>query len=125
MIRRPPRSTLSSSSAASDVYKRQVGWWRPILHGGFDPGDLDAPEVSEPLGLRQADRREVHTGHLPTLFRQPDRVATLATREIHRPACRKPDDLSHEELIGPAGRHPLVPAVALVPLLAIHLHALC
>src|SRR5664280_1202048 len=25
MIRRPPRSTLSSSSAASDVYKRQ-GW---------------------------------------------------------------------------------------------------
>src|SRR5664279_5663593 len=27
MIRRPPRSTLSSSSAASDVYKRQVGPW--------------------------------------------------------------------------------------------------
>eukprot|EP00658_Telonema_sp_P-2_P002205 TRINITY_DN10843_c0_g1_i7.p1 TRINITY_DN10843_c0_g1~~TRINITY_DN10843_c0_g1_i7.p1 ORF type:complete len:410 (+),score=114.92 TRINITY_DN10843_c0_g1_i7:112-1341(+) len=26
MIRRPPRSTLSSSSAASDVYKRQVRW---------------------------------------------------------------------------------------------------
>src|SRR5664279_1644182 len=28
MIRRPPRSTLSSSSAASDVYKRQVS--KPI-----------------------------------------------------------------------------------------------
>src|SRR5665648_862886 len=27
MIRRPPRSTLSSSSAASDVYKRQVSLW--------------------------------------------------------------------------------------------------
>src|SRR5678815_5616140 len=32
MIRRPPRSTLDRSSAASDVYKRQVcwhqeGWW--------------------------------------------------------------------------------------------------
>eukprot|EP00658_Telonema_sp_P-2_P067403 TRINITY_DN56310_c0_g2_i2.p1 TRINITY_DN56310_c0_g2~~TRINITY_DN56310_c0_g2_i2.p1 ORF type:complete len:233 (+),score=55.38 TRINITY_DN56310_c0_g2_i2:124-822(+) len=27
MIRRPPRSTLSSSSAASDVYKRQVLLW--------------------------------------------------------------------------------------------------
>src|SRR5664280_3824410 len=26
MIRRPPRSTLSSSSAASDVYKRQVSY---------------------------------------------------------------------------------------------------
>src|SRR5665648_480668 len=27
MIRRPPRSTLSSSSAASDVYKRQGNTW--------------------------------------------------------------------------------------------------
>src|SRR5665648_1300025 len=27
MIRRPPRSTLSSSSAASDVYKRQDIWF--------------------------------------------------------------------------------------------------
>eukprot|EP00658_Telonema_sp_P-2_P019679 TRINITY_DN17762_c0_g1_i2.p1 TRINITY_DN17762_c0_g1~~TRINITY_DN17762_c0_g1_i2.p1 ORF type:complete len:160 (+),score=41.80 TRINITY_DN17762_c0_g1_i2:115-594(+) len=31
MIRRPPRSTLSSSSAASDVYKRQV-LWQHLLH---------------------------------------------------------------------------------------------
>src|SRR5665648_1262416 len=30
MIRRPPRSTLSSSSAASDVYKRQV-WTYQVL----------------------------------------------------------------------------------------------
>eukprot|EP00658_Telonema_sp_P-2_P042777 TRINITY_DN30771_c0_g1_i1.p1 TRINITY_DN30771_c0_g1~~TRINITY_DN30771_c0_g1_i1.p1 ORF type:complete len:341 (-),score=72.51 TRINITY_DN30771_c0_g1_i1:206-1228(-) len=29
MIRRPPRSTLSSSSAASDVYKRQIEKYRP------------------------------------------------------------------------------------------------
>src|SRR5664279_6504649 len=36
MIRRPPRSTLSSSSAASDVYKRQPGG----LFGGL--GDLHA-----------------------------------------------------------------------------------
>eukprot|EP00658_Telonema_sp_P-2_P086052 TRINITY_DN995_c0_g3_i3.p1 TRINITY_DN995_c0_g3~~TRINITY_DN995_c0_g3_i3.p1 ORF type:complete len:173 (+),score=56.27 TRINITY_DN995_c0_g3_i3:116-634(+) len=35
MIRRPPRSTLSSSSAASDVYKRQIlyGLQRPPLNG--------------------------------------------------------------------------------------------
>src|SRR5665648_1297465 len=32
MIRRPPRSTLSSSSAASDVYKRQ-GLHIPAAHG--------------------------------------------------------------------------------------------
>src|SRR5664279_4558536 len=33
MIRRPPRSTLSSSSAASDVYKRQAGYDLVILEG--------------------------------------------------------------------------------------------
>eukprot|EP00658_Telonema_sp_P-2_P056406 TRINITY_DN4485_c0_g1_i4.p1 TRINITY_DN4485_c0_g1~~TRINITY_DN4485_c0_g1_i4.p1 ORF type:complete len:177 (+),score=39.46 TRINITY_DN4485_c0_g1_i4:92-622(+) len=31
MIRRPPRSTLSSSSAASDVYKRQVYLIHPFM----------------------------------------------------------------------------------------------
>src|SRR5665648_1056579 len=31
MIRRPPRSTLSSSSAASDVYKRQVLYYAPMI----------------------------------------------------------------------------------------------
>src|SRR5674536_224624 len=34
MIRRPPRSTLSSSSAASDVYKRQVLVTRDNLNQG-------------------------------------------------------------------------------------------
>src|SRR5674536_378506 len=33
MIRRPPRTTLSSSSAASDVYKRQVFHLRSKLAG--------------------------------------------------------------------------------------------
>src|SRR5664279_5615312 len=34
MIRRPPRSTLSSSSAASDVYKRQLA---PYTNGEVGP----------------------------------------------------------------------------------------
>src|SRR5664279_6139646 len=34
MIRRPPRSTLSSSSAASDVYKRETGTRTFIIIGG-------------------------------------------------------------------------------------------
>ena len=39
MIRRPPRSTLSSSSAASDVYKRQVtGDLGPLLSSLSCPG---------------------------------------------------------------------------------------
>src|SRR5665648_747347 len=40
MIRRPPRSTLSSSSAASDVYKRQVLPLYSVLYNVnlFNPG---------------------------------------------------------------------------------------
>ena len=32
MIRRPPRSTLDRSSAASDVYKRQTLTWEEAIH---------------------------------------------------------------------------------------------
>src|SRR5664279_3208524 len=38
MIRRPPRSTLSSSSAASDVYKRQIYKGSPITDVNTDVG---------------------------------------------------------------------------------------
>src|SRR5674536_289101 len=44
MIRRPPRSTLSSSSAASDVYKRQAG----------DPRLVAGP-LASPAGHRLVD----------------------------------------------------------------------
>ena len=37
MIRRPPRSTLDRSSAASDVYKRQATWGEPITTLGVAP----------------------------------------------------------------------------------------
>src|SRR5674536_143199 len=64
MIRRPPRSTLSSSSAASDVYKRQVvgvadvGWQvvpgLSLLLGGadevLDVVEVDAGQVRPPGG---------------------------------------------------------------------------
>src|SRR5674536_402095 len=50
MIRRPPRSTLSSSSAASDVYKRQVcdlrivGGLRPRSAGRAERGQRRCPQ---------------------------------------------------------------------------------
>src|SRR5674536_57514 len=47
MIRRPPRSTLSSSSAASDVYKRQVIEW---VMAGYSPIAL--------VGQTKADVRD-------------------------------------------------------------------
>src|SRR5664280_3712928 len=53
MIRRPPRSTLSSSSAASDVYKRQlpslVVGGGELVRGGF-PRVHDGGDQSERLG---------------------------------------------------------------------------
>src|SRR5664279_3891503 len=56
MIRRPPRSTLSSSSAASDVYKRQ-------LYGGFDP-TADSLHVGNLVPLLALRRFQVN-GHHP------------------------------------------------------------
>eukprot|EP00658_Telonema_sp_P-2_P052468 TRINITY_DN40691_c0_g1_i1.p2 TRINITY_DN40691_c0_g1~~TRINITY_DN40691_c0_g1_i1.p2 ORF type:complete len:102 (-),score=19.53 TRINITY_DN40691_c0_g1_i1:83-388(-) len=61
MIRRPPRSTLSSSSAASDVYKRQGHMSLSILCDSWSPAItiqrvvqsicslLSDPEPDEPL----------------------------------------------------------------------------
>eukprot|EP00658_Telonema_sp_P-2_P071040 TRINITY_DN60373_c0_g1_i1.p1 TRINITY_DN60373_c0_g1~~TRINITY_DN60373_c0_g1_i1.p1 ORF type:complete len:118 (-),score=44.89 TRINITY_DN60373_c0_g1_i1:50-403(-) len=42
MIRRPPRSTLSSSSAASDVYKRQVDHRLVVIVGPCSVHDTKA-----------------------------------------------------------------------------------
>eukprot|EP00658_Telonema_sp_P-2_P032513 TRINITY_DN24059_c0_g1_i10.p1 TRINITY_DN24059_c0_g1~~TRINITY_DN24059_c0_g1_i10.p1 ORF type:complete len:299 (+),score=89.38 TRINITY_DN24059_c0_g1_i10:120-1016(+) len=53
MIRRPPRSTLSSSSAASDVYKRQVQY----VDGPEIPEAMRVsyrlPELSKQIGLAE------------------------------------------------------------------------
>ena len=45
MIRRPPRSTLDRSSAASDVYKRQL-INSVYLTGGNAPGEMAESEVA-------------------------------------------------------------------------------
>src|SRR5678809_1029676 len=56
MIRRPPRSTLDRSSAASDVYKRQITW-RPSCFASptsqRKSGCLSLIHISEPT--RQAE----------------------------------------------------------------------
>src|SRR5450756_1409950 len=44
MIRRPPRSTQSRSSAASDVYKRQVGQFA-VFHVATDEIAKGAAEI--------------------------------------------------------------------------------
>src|SRR5665648_753958 len=67
MIRRPPRSTLSSSSAASDVYKRQPrDDVAAALEGAvrlLDAAPVDAGDVA-PHGLDVAeDPRGVELAH--------------------------------------------------------------
>src|SRR5664279_2538811 len=68
MIRRPPRSTLSSSSAASDVYKRQLCY--PIdtqtavedslqLHGRHISAVFIQAPVVEPVQVRGRFRLDV------------------------------------------------------------------
>src|SRR5678815_2881086 len=61
MIRRPPRSTLDRSSAASDVYKRQ-GTERQDCSAGWDAGNAvegmdEARSNSARFRRRHRDRR--------------------------------------------------------------------
>src|SRR5678815_5013889 len=59
MIRRPPRSTLDRSSAASDVYKRQDQQWAGL--GYLRPPDfrLACEEHSRLIALLRASGAEV------------------------------------------------------------------
>ena len=52
MIRRPPRSTLDRSSAASDVYKRQADGGGPELRRGLHLG----PQARDPHAVDRAGR---------------------------------------------------------------------
>src|SRR5678810_347582 len=89
MIRRPPRSTLDRSSAASDVYKRQVQYHQ-VLHGGVSgrnshhrqrhhspQGTRDRPEGPGPVAVSKARRKEVAGAPPPSPSREPVRRALL------------------------------------------------
>src|SRR5664279_6338047 len=99
MIRRPPRSTLSSSSAASDVYKRQppaVGVVlevpRPRQGQGLLPGEDLAPL------RRDVEARVVVAG--------AGRTVTVAHRvgEVHGDAAQgvyrvlETEEVDHDEV---------------------------
>eukprot|EP00658_Telonema_sp_P-2_P023806 TRINITY_DN19550_c0_g1_i4.p2 TRINITY_DN19550_c0_g1~~TRINITY_DN19550_c0_g1_i4.p2 ORF type:complete len:111 (-),score=34.84 TRINITY_DN19550_c0_g1_i4:484-816(-) len=59
MIRRPPRSTLSSSSAASDVYKRQG---INAEYGGTNPSTMSYVEAANPFEASSASSYGAVTG---------------------------------------------------------------
>eukprot|EP00658_Telonema_sp_P-2_P078368 TRINITY_DN7319_c0_g1_i2.p1 TRINITY_DN7319_c0_g1~~TRINITY_DN7319_c0_g1_i2.p1 ORF type:complete len:263 (+),score=56.48 TRINITY_DN7319_c0_g1_i2:133-921(+) len=82
MIRRPPRSTLSSSSAASDVYKRQI---RSMA------GPLPAPSASSPGQFGEPTLHWPASG-APQVYRfeLPDREPLCVTQN-HSKGHRPPD----------------------------------
>src|SRR5664279_6348035 len=97
MIRRPPRSTLSSSSAASDVYKRQAGTspapgggsarcWPAAGRPSVTVGDGDGGSATfgrafrlPVAGQRPFDRAGVHV-HPCLLYTSPSPRGGLLSR---------------------------------------------
>src|SRR5450756_879400 len=84
MIRRPPRSTQSRSSAASDVYKRQLVTHAELYDGGALTGHRLTERVAGTLnirGMNEADRRNVDQ-----LFRSvAERLLVRGRREDEAP----------------------------------------
>ena len=63
MLRRPPRSTQSRSSAASDVYKRQA-----LEASGTTNNALQTPQRTGASGETSSrDKRDWHRGHLSSI----------------------------------------------------------
>src|SRR5665648_152979 len=81
MIRRPPRSTLSSSSAASDVYKRQ-GYLTVIKHARRVAG-ISTSSAAEFRGFSDAVRAQGLAG--------PEVVEVLLAAEVPMQTDAPPD----------------------------------
>ena len=76
-IRRPPRSTLDRSSAASDVYKRQGLLQRPFVLQVHLVASLEETDALDDLGdALQRQQGEPH-GH-EDLDRPADQAASIA-----------------------------------------------
>eukprot|EP00656_Telonema_subtile_P017077 TRINITY_DN19087_c0_g1_i1.p1 TRINITY_DN19087_c0_g1~~TRINITY_DN19087_c0_g1_i1.p1 ORF type:complete len:105 (+),score=26.29 TRINITY_DN19087_c0_g1_i1:47-361(+) len=89
MNRRPPRSTLSSSSAASDVYKRQVSTQSTGIqdHHTFDTllkYYIRHPDEAQEIAT--AGQRFVRQHHMAV--NRIDWVLSEATKRIDNPALR-------------------------------------
>ena len=102
MIRRPPRSTLSSSSAASDVYKRQVAdrvcdrKWSLTSNSLSSPLHHISIVVSRPGGVSHGER----VGRRHLLIAGSDRTLPSWRRRGWAPSRAAPAALSVHRLPG-------------------------
>eukprot|EP00658_Telonema_sp_P-2_P006453 TRINITY_DN12445_c0_g1_i17.p1 TRINITY_DN12445_c0_g1~~TRINITY_DN12445_c0_g1_i17.p1 ORF type:complete len:371 (+),score=98.65 TRINITY_DN12445_c0_g1_i17:148-1260(+) len=107
MIRRPPRSTLSSSSAASDVYKRQeYGVLIDERHGGFahKPSPMRVPQLM--LIASMATAAPVDPGEWSEVSQIATHQAIHAElgREVSAPKSLLPEELA--EMMAEVGKIP-------------------
>eukprot|EP00658_Telonema_sp_P-2_P003676 TRINITY_DN11375_c0_g1_i3.p1 TRINITY_DN11375_c0_g1~~TRINITY_DN11375_c0_g1_i3.p1 ORF type:complete len:123 (+),score=35.49 TRINITY_DN11375_c0_g1_i3:133-501(+) len=88
MIRRPPRSTLSSSSAASDVYKRQVSTQSTGTLDGCAMSMHMTPEYERRM-IQERYRKERGT---------TQRFPAVPSTELRRSILSKPASAVHYRL---------------------------
>src|SRR5665648_1123687 len=133
MRRRPPRSTLSSSSAASDVYKRQP-WWRPTWRSrwrrrgsrwcsrsrGRTPLPRRRARSPRGSGLLERDRLDQVRHPLERVSRRLERVHhVLELHQLDRVETVV-EHLGDQAAVGPVGL--VLQAVDLHPVLVEVLH---
>src|SRR5665648_1278720 len=79
MIRRPPRSTLSSSSAASDVYKRQCLLYKALLRCKANV-DYDIPHrIQDGYGINEAMIKKAKDEGIDTLITCDNGISAIDT----------------------------------------------
>src|SRR5664279_5315151 len=110
MIRRPPRSTLSSSSAASDVYKRQeqtLRWQAKKFRLRRPPRRADSTHSPEqflpvPDVVAEHERREIGGGGVvrPAPRDLRERVDEVHERGVRRDHERRELDAVAPQLLG-------------------------
>src|SRR5678816_1741904 len=91
MIRRPPRSTLDRSSAASDVYKRQ------LLISGSKVRVLDGPPIESGVSENIPERLMPSSANPDATEFSPHRIRTTALTESAR--CGTPVTSPEDESV--------------------------
>src|SRR5450756_380712 len=119
MIRRPPRSTQSRSSAASDVYKRQAGArprgrprgaQAPVAEGGPGLRGLRGLSATDRPGDPARDPRAALGAERPGDHHLLDLVGALADREDLRVAIEAAHRVLLDEAVAAVYLHGLLGA---------------
>eukprot|EP00658_Telonema_sp_P-2_P085830 TRINITY_DN9866_c0_g2_i1.p1 TRINITY_DN9866_c0_g2~~TRINITY_DN9866_c0_g2_i1.p1 ORF type:complete len:125 (-),score=47.91 TRINITY_DN9866_c0_g2_i1:249-623(-) len=108
MIRRPPRSTLSSSSAASDVYKRQV-YGHGIGKVFIEFEDVKGAEMAQRhLSGRLFCNRTVVTSFLFEDILYPELAAILDQGGVEDEKVAEVDEVDPVEEVSTSAAAPVV-----------------